>query len=274
MEAFLVETRSDKLTVQQWRNMLILSAVMHMAIFSLLLFVPEASPTRRIGSTIYEVNLVEMPTGRPLKVVGQGKPKADKQLSGSRKPIAAKRIPKREKKAKPIVIAKRTMKTEMKKPEEPKVSSPESIEQALLRIKEKVDEKRKDRIERQIAELEARVQETAGTGLTGADADSGITIRIYQMEVENRIKDNWSYPVALLGPKSEKDLEAIVVVRVRNNGTILKFWFKRESSNVMFNQSVLKAIERSDPLPQFPEGYRKTDDEIEINFNLRDLEGD
>jgi colicin import membrane protein len=93
------------------------------------------------------------------------------------------------------------------------------------------------------------------------------------MEVENRIKDNWSYPVALLSPGSNKDLEAIVVVRVRNNGTILKSWFKSQSSNIMFNQSVLKAIERSDPLPQFPEGYRKTYDEIEINFNLRDLEG-
>ena len=273
MEALLVGLHSDKLTEPQWRNMLVLSAVFHIVIFSLLLFFPETIPTRKIGGTIYEVNLVEMPSRMDLKMEGRVKARADKGLPASKKSAAAKRIRRSKKKEKPVVIAKRTMKTEGKKEKKQKVSSQGSIDQALLRIKKKVKENKKDHVEQQVAELEARVQGTAGTGLIGADADSGITIRIYQMEVENRIKDNWSYPVALLSPGSKKDLEAIVVVRVRNNGTILKSWFKSQSSNVMFNQSVLKAIERSDPLPHFPEGYRKTYDEIEINFNLRDLEG-
>ena len=63
------------------------------------------------------------------------------------------------------------------------------------------------------------------------------------------------------------------MVRVKNNGAILESWFRKRSSNVIFDQSVLKALERSDPLPPFPEHYRKTYDEIEINFNLRELEG-
>ena len=40
----------------------------------------------------------------------------------------------------------------------------------------------------------------------------------------------------------------------------------------MFDESVMRAIERSDPLPPFPEGFLKSFEEIEINFNLRELE--
>ena len=92
------------------------------------------------------------------------------------------------------------------------------------------------------------------------------------MEVEERIKDNWSYAVGLAGPQKQKDLEAVIVLKARSNGTIIKSWFKKRSSNAMFDQSVLRAVERSDPLPPFPEGYRKTTDEMEITFNLKDLE--
>ena len=89
------------------------------------------------------------------------------------------------------------------------------------------------------------------------------------MEIENRIKSNWSYPVAA---GNQKDLEALVIVKVKNDGTILDSWFKKPSSDNVFDQSVMKAVERSNPLPAFPEGYRRSYDEIEINFNLKDLE--
>ena len=89
------------------------------------------------------------------------------------------------------------------------------------------------------------------------------------MEVETQIKENWSYPVAA---QDQKKLQAIVVIKVKQDGTILESWFKEKSSDMIFDQSVLKAIEKSNPLPQFPEGYRKNYDEIEINFNLKDLE--
>jgi colicin import membrane protein len=52
----------------------------------------------------------------------------------------------------------------------------------------------------------------------------------------------------------------------------LKSRFKTRSSFPLFDQSVLRAVERSDPLPPFPEGYMKTSEEIEINFNLKELE--
>jgi len=61
-------------------------------------------------------------------------------------------------------------------------------------------------------------------------------------------------------------------VTVKRDGAILKRRFKKRSSSAVFDESVSKAIERSNPLPPFPEGYRKSHDEIEINFNLKDLQ--
>jgi colicin import membrane protein len=176
------------------------------------------------------------------------------------------------KKEVPVVIAKRVVKTKSQKAKKSELSQDKTIDEAVSRIESKVKAEKKDPIEQAISKLESRVKGAAGKEFIGNLAGTGIPFRMYKMEVENRIKSNWAYPVALLGPKSEKDLEAILVVRVRNNGTILKSWFQKRSSSVIFDLSVLKAVERSDPLPPFPEGYRKTYDEMEINFNLRDLE--
>jgi colicin import membrane protein len=89
------------------------------------------------------------------------------------------------------------------------------------------------------------------------------------MEVEEWVKSNWSFPVAL---EREKDLEATVLLLVKRDGTIAKTRFLKRSSNSIFDESVARAIKRSDPLPPFPEGYKKSQDEIEITFNLKELE--
>jgi len=60
---------------------------------------------------------------------------------------------------------------------------------------------------------------------------------------------------------------------VKSDGTILKSRLEKRSSDVLFDESVMKAIERSNPLPPFPEGYRKTHEEFYINFTLNDLKG-
>ena len=273
MEALWVEPNSDHLMEPTWRKMLTISVAFHLVVFSVILFVPEHMPTRRIGGAIYEVNLVEMPTGGPLKADTSVKAKSDKDLLLSKKSPQATRISRPKKKEKPIVIAKRVVKKKSEKAKKPELSPSKLIDKAVLRVDKKVKAEMEDPIDQAISKLETKFKGTTGRGFGQGDADSGITIRIYQMEVENKIKSNWAYPVAHLSPKSRKDLEAIVIVKVNNNGTILNSWFKKRSSDTIFDQSVSRAIERSDPLPRFPEGYRMTYDEIEINFNLRDLEG-
>ena len=254
-------------------KMLILSLFCHLAVFSMVLFVPESIPSRRIKGVIYEVNLVEMPGRNRLDLQKSAATKTGNRLPGLKKVAPAKRISGLKKKEKPIAIGKRVVKRKKQKSKRPGVSSSKLIEKALERIERIVKEEEKDPVDQTISKLETRAKGTAGKEFTGSQADSGITIRIYRMEVEDRIKGNWSYPVAFTSPKNQKDLEAVVLIKVKNNGAILEFWFKKRSSNVIFDQSVSKAVERSDPLPPFPEGYRRSYDEIEINFNLSDLDG-
>jgi colicin import membrane protein len=112
-------------------------------------------------------------------------------------------------------------------------------------------------------------QGPGGGGIGAGQGVSGGPMALYQMEVEARIRSNWSYPVAM----DKKDLEAVVVLLVRQDGTILKSRIEKRSLSALFDESVLKAIERSNPLPPFPDSYRMSQDELQITFNLSDLEG-
>jgi colicin import membrane protein len=272
MEALSINSGPGNLNEPALTKMIILSVLFHCLIFSSVLFVPEHIPTRRVGETVYEVNLVELPPKRRLKAEEGIKAKTGKMPASKRKNVPAKRITKPKKKEKPVVIAKRTVTKKNGKVRKPKVSSSRLIDQAVAKIEKKMMAEKKDHVEQAISELATRTKKMDKKRLFGSGSDNGITIRIYKMEVEDRVKNNWSYPVALVSARGRKDLEATVVVKVKNDGTILKSWFKRRSSDAVFDDSVLKAVDRSNPLPPFPEGYRKIYDEIEINFNLSELE--
>ena len=246
----------------------------------LLLFVPDATSTRRVsGPTVYEVNLVNLPAAKPKASAKTTQPeRTAKKISSSKKAAPAKRISAPPKKEKPVIIGKRTVERKKSKPkkspkpQKPKVSTSKLIDQAVAKIQKNVKTQKKDQyLDRALSKIQNRVKasETAGSG--GASVE-GISIRIYQMEVEERIKSNWQYPVALTSPSKRKDLVSTVVVKVNQDGTILKSWFTERSSNAVFDASVIKAVERSNPLPPFPEGYHKRQDEMEIRFNLSELE--
>jgi outer membrane biosynthesis protein TonB len=46
----------------------------------------------------------------------------------------------------------------------------------------------------------------------------------------------------------------------------------KHSGSPVFDESVTRAIKRSDPLPPMPESYPKSYEELEITFNLKELE--
>jgi colicin import membrane protein len=276
MEALWLEHNPLNLAGQNWSRMFFLSLVLHLALFSIIFFVPEPMPTRRIRGIVYEVNLVEIPAGARVKPASSGKSGKVVRIPGPRRSSPAHRIRQPDTKKKPVVIAKRTLRKKGRPAPKPKTAPSKLLDRALARIEKRIREEKKDPVGDAISKLEAKAKAKGPEGETptGAVARNGISMRIYQMEVENWIKSNWSYPTALSGSKKKKALETVVILKVRNDGKILKSWFQKRSSNAMFDQSVFKAVDRSDPLPPFPQGYRKTHDEIEITFNLRDLEDD
>jgi len=286
---------------QRWTRGVVVSLLFHVLIFSLVLFVPESMPTRRIGgSTIYEVNLVEMPTlGRPAAGPPAPAATAEKKVESPKPVPEARRIapppPPPEEKA--VAISKRVVerkpeeKKAVPKPPKPEVSPSKLIDGAIAKIEKKVKTEKTDHLTNALSRVESKVKadqpdhlskalsqietrsQGQGQGFPGeGGAETGITIRMYQLAVEEQIKGNWSYPVALTDPKKRKDLRATVIVKVQQDGTVLKSWFKERSASPIFDGSVLKAIERSDPLPPFPEGYKRISEEFEIRFDLSEME--
>ena len=92
MEALWGDPDLNNQVEPKWRTMLTISLVLHLAVFSLIFFVPENIPTRRIRGTVYEVNLVQLPTRRPAEVEESAKAKAGKTIISSKKTTPAKRI--------------------------------------------------------------------------------------------------------------------------------------------------------------------------------------
>jgi colicin import membrane protein len=253
----------------KWHSMLGLSIVFHLAIFSFFLFVPEAMPTRRFDSVIYSVDLVQMPARNALELRQAKSPTEEKRKTVVKEDEQAKRISKPKEEKKPLVIAKRTVETKKSSTKKPDVSPSERIDNAISRIenevksKEESEKEEEARLETTLASLESRFGGSTIRDGTGQSVE-GIPMQIYKMEVENRIYSNWAEPEG-------KELKASFWITVRRDGTILETKIKSRSGDALFDESALKAIKRSDPLPPFPEIFKKSYAEIEIIFNPQKL---
>lgn len=264
--------------------MLTASFVVHIAFFLAIYFFPTGFHEKRIGGApVYEVNLVQMPSASRSKAS-----KSKKSVKSTSKPLLkAKRVPSKtvvapQKKEKPVVIAKRTV--EMKKPREADTSTAKKhMDEALAEIEKKVKAEELDEghLEKAISSLESKAKDTdeapGGEGPMpgGGGVGPGSPLDLYKLMVRDRIRENWSYPVSHAGLEGKKDIEAMVELDVSADGTVLGHRFKEKSSDALFDQSVLKAIEKTKSVPPIPEWYIRsrgiTKDTFIVYFSLRDF---
>ncbi len=293
----------------RWVQMMALSFSLHLAVFSTTLFIPQTTiryPSLEQG--VYHVELVGSRSSVRTGLIGSqsgassgAKARGVAKRKGTSHILKDKtqRIAIKKKKAAPIV-AKRVSSKPIARSRDKSLSPSELIDRALSKVERKVEEEKTNHLQKTLSEIERKVAKQNASrpgetpdkldrfegeskapfrvgkkgglsGLSGMSPDIGKGIQLYQMEIESAIKNNWSYPVALVSLRGEKNPEAVILVTVRSDGKILEARFKRRSRNALFDDSVLKAVERSDPLPGFPPGYRKSYEEVEINFSLKDL---
>ncbi len=272
LKALAINRRSDEDEIR-WKPMLGVSLLLHGLLFSSLFWVPGSGSISglRMSDVVYEVSLVE---GTPGSISEDKASAAEKASSAMPENREAKRIYKPSSKKNAVTIAKRTVE---KKKSRPAQDSNKYLEKAIANIKKRAgsqNAENADHLEKAIAAIGKKAGATGGSSSAGASGGGTSTggspaLRIYQMEVEILIKSNWAFPDA---QTNRKDIEAIVLLKVKNDGTVLDTDFIKPSGNDIFDQTVLKAIEKSKPLPPLPEGHNKRNEELEINFNLRDLE--
>jgi TonB family protein len=67
------------------------------------------------------------------------------------------------------------------------------------------------------------------------------------------INEKWAFPSALVG--RSKKLLAQVLVTIARNGAIAEYTWVERSGNIIFDDSVEKAIKKANPAPPLPGAY-------------------
>jgi colicin import membrane protein len=99
-----------------------------------------------------------------------------------------------------------------------------------------------------------------GQGGRGGGVVKGIEFISYRNRVFSIIRDNWAWP----GQRS--DLKVTVKFGIRDNGEIIGVKVVQPSGDPSYDESVLRAVRKSSPLPAPPESYRKDFADVELNF--------
>ncbi len=227
-----------------------------------LVSLPEASSLPEVSSiTTHDTPNLEK--GATQLIVNKMENKSKKEFIVKPKEVPKERILPKE----PAVIEK----VEVKEPvDTPKTDRPRTEE-----IGDEISAE--ERIASAVAAIRARFDEKQGSGsgiISGPSAgttsdDLALKLRIYYTRIWDRIRNNWIFPGRTI--KWKDNLQAIVVIQIAQDGKIIGCRFERRSGNDLFDQSVVKAIRRSDPLPGLPEGYMKATHELGIRFNLSEL---
>lgn len=104
-----------------------------------------------------------------------------------------------------------------------------------------------------------------GKGGRGGGVVKGMEFVIYQNRILSTIKDNWVW----VGQRS--NLKVIVHFGIKDNGEIVGLKIVQPSGDPSYDESVLRAVKKSSPLPAPPESYRKDFSDVELTFRPKDL---
>jgi colicin import membrane protein len=104
-----------------------------------------------------------------------------------------------------------------------------------------------------------------GPGGRGGGVVKGMEFIIYQNQMLNSIKDNWAW----VGQKS--NLKVVVHFSIKENGEISGLKIVQPSGDPSYDESVLRAVKKSSPLPPPPENSRKDFADVELTFRPKDL---
>jgi colicin import membrane protein len=172
----------------------------------------------------------------------------------------------------------------------PKKQSPpsDSVKQAIERIQKTVDRtaSRSDSLQKALAKLKQEVKKASdegrvrdrspdaagseGTGEAGGGGGGGgdgavELIDIYRVEIAHRVQSNWAYS-SQLGDGGSAQRVALVF-KVFPNGEISDIFFTERSGNHYLDDSALKAVEKSNPLPPYPVGLVRPYVEVGLRFS-------
>ncbi len=125
-------------------------------------------------------------------------------------------------------------------------SGSKSVESAIDRIRRNVESTRPAG-EEQVSEMGRQGGRPGGMGASSDIMD------VYNAEIAYRISRNWAFSKQLADGRT--DLEAVILLKILRSGDIRDIRFEKKSGNDYLDESAMRAVQKSKPLPVLPKAY-------------------
>ncbi len=147
-------------------------------------------------------------------------------------------------------VPKTVEKPEPKKREETSAPQKPPVEESPS------DEQRDRQILAALDKVRSRVKPAAGTAVRG------LPFLLYTRQVKQRVRESW------IVAQEKPGVSAVVRFGILPSGDIVAIELARGSGDRVFDESVIRAVKKADPLPPPPESYRHefTRQKVEVVF--------
>ncbi len=254
----------------------IVSAAFHLVVFGILIFVPGYSPARKWSPSVVNVNLVSLPAPGPVSPPAiQAEPEAPvEKIEPTKVEKVQEPVEPIPVEPAPVVVEKKSVKkvsiSKKKRPFKPKKSLKKKTYKASKIIKSAIDKiekkaakavrKKPDPLAKAMSNLRKKIAQgrpasSGGTGSGGGGKRALEQMDIYKIEIAYQIQKNWAFSTQLSG--DQKDLEVRLLIKIMSQGEIREIDFETKSGNTYFDESAYKAVQKSNPLPPLPRGFRR-----------------
>ena len=126
------------------------------------------------------------------------------------------------------------------------------------------------RLKKRLRERLSRIKDPSPPSPAAAPASGlksrGFNYNWYNTYLYNKIYNLWQEPSR--AAVKQEEATALVTFRVYRDGHIEAITLKRSSGSKLMDSSVLQAVRVSDPLPPFPESFKRGYHDFELLFKL------
>jgi colicin import membrane protein len=263
---------------ENWKSAFIGAIGIHLALAVLAIVAPNLWEKSRPMPPVYTVKLfetVDLPSPKAAEPKKQApivkaKPKIQKvkkkEVKVAPPPTESKPKPKKAVSLRP----KEPKITEEPKPKPVAAKDTEKLSKRIKDIEESVKEKESEaRIKNRLSAIRSSIEDRtkkSAIAAAGTGAESGQqneVLRLYCTEIWARVRNHWVLPEQLL---DKTGLTSIVVVRIAQDGTVLKAEYEHKSGHALFDQSAMRAVQKAGPFPPLPPALRPGPLEIGIRF--------
>ncbi len=265
-----------------WQSAFIGAIGIHLVLALLFIFAPGLWERHRPMPPVYTVRLFEtvnMPSPRPAKTERRVPIKTRSEIKKVKKKVkkevtrrASRSVRPRPRPQKAVSLHPRRQKVKKSRPANKKNSrDAEKILRMRLKKIEQQVEKRKEEafLQERLKAIRSSVEGKAKRAAVGparswtGSEQQNEALRLYCTKIWSRIRRHWVFPEQLL---DKGGLVSIVVVRIAQDGTILKVWYEHRSGYALFDQSALEAVQEAGPFPPLPRVLHPGPVEIGIRF--------